>query len=473
MPKSSLKELFEPSSLAVIGASSNPAKIGHEVLRNIIEGGYRGRIFPVNPRTPEILGLKAYASVEMIPVPVDLAIVAIPSAFVPGVMEECAEKGVKAAIIISGGFREVGKEGKRLEESLKEIAVKSGIRIVGPNCQGVNVPSSGLAATFGGFARKPGSIAVISQSGTVGAAVQCWADREGLGISKCINLGNKVDVDEVDLIEYLEEDDDTRVIAIYVEGLRDGRAFMDAALQVGRIKPIVLLKSGRTDAGMKAVLSHTASLAGSYEVFKAAMGQVGVVTANSLEELYDFAKAFSLLPLPLGRGVLMIESTGGAGILAVDQCDRLGLRLPELDERAVSRLRRNLSETVVFSNPFDLTSEALNPENYRMVIEENSSNCEFHAYITIFGDPIPGAAEIVKEASDGTDKPIIVIYVGGGDVEEREKAKMHSLGIPVFPSPERGVKALGALVQYSESLRNREGRLFFNIMEDGLLGRSI
>ena len=183
MPKSSLKELFKPSSLAVIGASSNPAKIGHEVLRNIIESGYKGRIFPVNPRTPEILGLKTYTSVEIIPVPVDLAIVAIPSAFVPGVMKECAEKGVKAAIIISGGFREVGKEGKKLEESLIEIAVKSGIRIIGPNCQGVNVPGSGLAATFGGFARKPGPIAVITQSGTVGAAVQCWAEKEGLGIS--------------------------------------------------------------------------------------------------------------------------------------------------------------------------------------------------------------------------------------------------------------------------------------------------
>ena len=467
MPKSSLKELFEPSSLAVIGASSNPAKIGHEVLRNIIDGEYRGQIFPVNPRTPEILGLKTYTSVEKIPVPIDLAVVAIPSAFVPGVMEECAEKGVKAAIIISGGFREVGEEGRRLEESLIEIAVKSGIRIVGPNCQGVNVPSSGLAATFGGLARKPGPIAVISQSGTVGAAIQCWADREGIGISKCINLGNKVDVDEVDLIEYLEEDDDTKVIALYVEGLRDGRAFIDAASQVGNTKPIVILKGGRTDAGMKAVLSHTASLAGNSDVFRAAMGQAGVVTANSLEELYDFAKAFSLLKLPLGRGVLMIESTGGAGILAVDQCDRLGLRLPELDKRVVSRLRQSLSETVVFSNPFDLTSEAMDPENYRRVIEENNSNDEFHAYVTIFGDPIPGAAEIVKEAQDGTDKPIIVVYVGGGDVEESEKMKMHSMGIPVFPSPERGVKALEALVRYSESLRKKEGRPFFYRMGDG------
>ncbi len=467
MPKSSLKELFEPSSLAVIGASSNPAKIGHEVLRNIIDGEYRGQIFPVNPRTPEILGLKTYTSVEKIPVPIDLAVVAIPSAFVPGVMEECAEKGVKAAIIISGGFREVGEEGRRLEESLIEIAVKSGIRIVGPNCQGVNVPSSGLAATFGGLARKPGPIAVISQSGTVGAAIQCWADREGIGISKCINLGNKVDVDEVDLIEYLEEDDDTKVIALYVEGLRDGRAFIDAASQVGNTKPIVILKGGRTDAGMKAVLSHTASLAGNSDVFRAAMGQAGVVTANSLEELYDFAKAFSLLKLPLGRGVLMIESTGGAGILAVDQCDRLGLRLPELDKRVVSRLRQSLSETVVFSNPFDLTSEAMDPENYRRVIEENNSNDEFYAYVTIFGDPIPGAAEIVKEAQDGTDKPIIVVYVGGGDVEESEKMKMHSMGIPVFPSPERGVKALEALVRYSESLRKKEGRPFFYRMGDG------
>lgn len=451
--KRPLKEFFEPSTVAVVGASRDAGKIGNTLLKNIIEAGYEGKIFPINPKAQEILGLTAYPSIIDVPTSLDLVIVAVPSNFVPAIIGECAEKGVKAAVVISGGFREIGEHGEQLERELLQTARKAGIRIIGPNCQGVNNPHSGLCATFGGISRLPGPVAIITQSGTVGAALQCWADREGIGVSKCINLGNKVDVDETHLLQFLKEDNDTKVIALYLEGVTDGRAFMNVAAGVSRTKPIVALKGGTTKAGSKATLSHTSSLAGKPEIFEAALKQSGIMKASSLEELYDISKAFAFLPLPKGRGVLIIESTGGAGILAADMCEKLGLELPEPDEHAKSKLRKVLPSYCTFSNPFDLTTEAFNSDRFRLVIEENMDNDEFHAFLAIFGDPILNAAEEIKKASAETDKPIVVAYLGGGEIEISERAKMHSMGIPAFPSPERAVIALHALVEYSEYLR--------------------
>ncbi|MGP3666947.1 MAG: acetate--CoA ligase family protein [Candidatus Bathyarchaeota archaeon] len=447
-----LKEFFEPLSVAVIGASENPQKIGHVVLKNLIEAGYAGNIFPINPNASEVLGLKAYPSIENVPAPVDLVVIVIPSKSVPVVMQECARKKVKAVVIISGGFREIGEYGKQLETDLIKTAKKAGIRVIGPNCQGINNPRVGLCATFGGFSKLPGPIAIITQSGTVGAAIQCWADREGIGISKCVNLGNKVDVDEVDLLQCLKNDKDTRVIVLYVEGLASGRTFMDVATEVSRTKPIVALKGGTTKAGQKAAFSHTSSLAGTPEMYEAAFKKAGIVKANSLEELYDIAKAFSFLPLPKGPGVLIIESTGGCGVIAADMCERFGLKLPEPDKEAINKLRKVLPDTCTFSNPFDLTTEAFQPNRFRLVIEENMDNEEFQAFLVIFGDPIQNAAEEIKKVSVKTTKPIIVSYLGGGEVELTEKAKMHSMGIPVFPTPERAVIALHALLSYSRYL---------------------
>ncbi|MCX8176469.1 MAG: CoA-binding protein, partial [Candidatus Bathyarchaeota archaeon] len=209
------KEFFEPSSVAIIGASKNPQKVGYMVLKNIIDAGYKGKVFPVNPTASEILGLKAYPSVDSIPELVDLAVIVIPSKEVPTVVKECVRKRVKAVVIISGGFREIGEDGKQLETSLVETVRVAGVRVIGPNCQGVNNPHTGLCATFGGFSRIPGSIAIVTQSGSVGAAIQCWADRDGIGISKCVNLGNKIDVNELDVLQYLKNDKDTKVIALY------------------------------------------------------------------------------------------------------------------------------------------------------------------------------------------------------------------------------------------------------------------
>lgn len=449
---SSLNQFFEPSSVAVVGASREPGKLGYTILESILSAGYKGKIFPINPKTQEILGLKAYASITEAPSPLDLMVVVIPSDFVPNAMEEAARKGVKAAVIISGGFRETGEHGKDLERKLLKTSKEAGIRVIGPNCQGVNDTYSGLCATFGGLTHRSGPISIISQSGTVSAALQCWADIDNIGINKCVNLGNKIDVNETDLLEYLKNDHRTNVIALYIEGVADGSKFINVARDVSRKKPIVALKGGMTRAGSKAMFSHTSSLASSPEVFSAAFKKSGIIQANDIEQFYDMAKAFSYLPLPKGRGVLIIESTGGAGILAADQCERLGLTLPEPDEQAKRNLRKILPNICTFGNPFDLTTEGFKPDRFTWVIEENMNNEKYDAFITIFGDPIQNAAEEIKKTMPKTDKPIIVVYLGGGQVEIAERAKMHSMGIPVFPTPERAVSALYAMTKYAQYL---------------------
>jgi acetyl coenzyme A synthetase (ADP forming)-like protein len=451
----SLKGFFEASSIALIGASEDPKKVGHQILKNVLTAGYKGRIYPVNPKASKILGLIAYSSVEEIPSQVDLAVVAVPAAIVPSVLTSCARKKIKDVIIVSGGFREVGEQGKKLEEELIDIVKVTGIRVIGPNCQGLNNPHIGLCATWAAFSNRPGPIGIITQSGSVGGAIQFWADKEGIGVSKCVNLGNKIDVNEIDLLRYMKDDPSTKAIALYLEGVSDGRAFMSTGAEVARIKPVVALKTGTTKAGTKAMLSHTSSLAGRAEIFAAAFKQAGIVRATNLEELYDIAKAFSFLPLPRGPGVLIIESSGGFGIMAADMCEKLGLLLPEPDETAKARLRNVLPSTCTFSNPFDLTTESFDADRFRLVIEENKRNEDFHAFIAIFGDPIVGAAEAIKKASETTEKPIIVVYEGGGQVEDDERARMHSMGIPVFPSPERAVTALHALLQYSKLISNQ------------------
>ncbi len=454
--KTQLDIIFNPSSVAVIGASRDPMKVGHVVLRNIVEAGYKGRIAPVNPKAHEILGLKAYTSLLEVPFPVDLAIIVIPAPFVPQAMRECGEKRVKAIVVISGGFSEVDEEGEALEKEVLEIAEEAGIRVVGPNCQGINNTHVGLCATWP-LIKCKGGISLITQSGTLGAAFSCWAEEEGIGISKCVNLGNKADLNELDFLRYFGEDKESRVIAFYIEGVSDGRKFMDIASDISKRKPLIALKGGRSPAGSRAVFSHTGSMAGSDAVFDAVFKQTGVIRAKSLEEFYDFAKVLAYLPLPEGRGVFIVTSTGGSGILAADACEDAGLTLTEPSEEALKRLRSQLPSRCTFRNPFDLTTTTA--DKFRLVIEENGGNPDIHGFIAIFGDPIPNAAEEIKAASESVKKPILVAYLGGGEVEKVEKTKMHSLGIPVFPSPERAVAAYSALVKYSEFRKRTENSL--------------
>ena len=283
-----LDAIFKPASVALIGASSTPGKLSYDILYNLIRAGFAGPIYPVNPKADEILGLKAYPSIGATPTPADMAVVVIPSRMVVGAIEECGKAGVKSAVIITGGFAEAGADGEKLQAQLAKAGREHGVRLIGPNCQGVNIPYSSLCASWPLITTR-GRIAFVSQSGTVGAALIDWASVEQLGFSGFVSLGNRADVDESDCINYFNDDPNTQVIACYIEGVKRPRAFLDALSQVS--KPVVILKSGRTSRGRVAAESHTKSLAGSDEIYQAIFKKYGVCRADNLEELYDFAKA--------------------------------------------------------------------------------------------------------------------------------------------------------------------------------------
>jgi acyl-CoA synthetase (NDP forming) len=440
-----IKSIFEPKSVAILGASRDPSKMGHIITKHMLEGGFNGRIFPVNPKVDEVLGLKAYFSVESIPEPIDLAVVVVPAPIVADVLRQCGRRNIRSVIVVSGGFREIGKEGEERENAIKEIVKTTGMRLVGPNVQGVDNPYVGMCMWM--LVKRKGPIGVISQGGSVGGAIEDWAEKDNIGISKFFPLGNAIDVNEIDILRYYGADPNTRVIAMNLEGVNDGREFMRVAHEVSKKKPILVLKGGRTHAGQEAAMSHTKSIAGSDEIFGSACKQSGIIRVDTMEELYDASKALSFLPLPKGRGVLVITSSGGVGILAADACEKIGLELPKPSDIVVKQLRAELQPQCVFSNPFDLTSEALRAETYQLVVEKNLLDSHIHAFLPVFADPIRGAAEAVMNVAQKTDKPIVVCYVGGAQFEETEKTKMQSAGIPVFPTPERAVSALHALVR--------------------------
>ncbi len=442
----SLKALFQPESVAVIGASDNPAKLGHEILKNIIDGGFQGAIYPINPKSEKILGLSCFKSVMDVPDKIDMVVVVVPARFVPGVIKECGEKGVKAAVVITGGFAEAGPDGEKLQKEIVTIADEYGLRLLGPNCQGINVPYHNLCASWPLLTQR-GRVAVISQSGTVGAAMMDWFSDEGLGVSAFVSLGNRCDVDEIDLVEYFNNDDKTHAIALYIEGLKNPSGFRKVLERVN--KPIILLKSGRTPKGIKAAESHTRSLAGDDAIYDALCKHYRICRAETIEEFYDFSKAFAYLPRPKGSKILFVTTSGGAGILATDQAEREGLDVAPLPEELLNDLKSIVPPHAICSNPLDLTGDAT-AEMFGEVIKKARNY--YDVVGVIFGDPVEGASEVVSPLSDE-----LVIFLGGADVERVEKARMHEKGIPVFPTPERGVKALTQLVP--ESFKKRKEQI--------------
>jgi len=450
-PADDLDAVLNPSSVAVIGASTNPDKIGHKILKNIVDAGFSGEIYPVNPRGGEILGLEAYPSVLDTPGDVDSAVVVVPSRFVQGVMEECVQKKVKGAVIISSGFKDVGPEGAELERQVLETAARGGIRVVGPNCQGVSNPVSGFCATWP-LVTQVGDVAVISQSGSIALEAPSFLVDNHLGYSKSVALGNKSDVDEADLISWLGGDEGTRVIAVYTEGTDEGRKLMNAVRCASASKPVLILKGGRTEAGKRAVLAHTGSLAGSNEVFEAAVSQSGGFCVGSLEELLDAAKAFSTLPVPKGPRLLVVTSSGGAGILSSDASERAGLTLCTLSRDTVDQLKAVLPDYCILRNPLDLTGNALTePNMYRDALEVALGSGEADMVLVVFGDPIPDTVELLREAVEkakGKGVPVVVNYMGGADVQKVEVDALQRSGVPVYPTPERAITALGYLNRY-------------------------
>jgi len=436
-----LDAIFKPQSVALIGASGTPGKLGYDVLYNLIHAGFDGPIYPVNPKADELLGLKVYKDIGSTPTPADLAVVLIPARMVPGAIQQCGEAGVKAAIVVTGGFAEAGEEGERLQDELARIAGRYGIRVIGPNCQGVNSPHSNLCASWPLLTSR-GGMAFIAQSGTVGAALMDWASEDQLGVSVFVSLGNRADVDESDCIQYFNNDPNTRVIALYMEGVKRPDAFLESLAKA--TKPVVILKAGRTAWGRKAAESHTKSMAGSDAIYDAIFKRYKVYRAENLEELYDFAKALAYMKKPPGKRLLTISSSGGIAILSIDMAEELGFEVPVPSESLQGRLRAFLADHCGVSNPVDLTGDAItDPSLYARVIQEARS--EFDIMVVLFGDPIHGASDMVTPGESE-----LVIFCGGADVEREETALMHKKGIPAFPTPERGIKALYQFFRFDE-----------------------
>ncbi|MBT8406496.1 MAG: acetate--CoA ligase family protein, partial [Deltaproteobacteria bacterium] len=365
----------------------------------------------------------------------DLAVLIIPARFVPQAVQDCGEKGVKGAVIITGGFAEASAEGEELQQQTTEIARKFGVRLIGPNCQGVNNPHHPICASWPLLTYR-GKVAVISQSGTVGAAMMDWFSEEKLGVSSFVSMGNRADVDEADLIDYFNQDVNTEVIAAYIEGIKRPAQFL--AVMDRLQKPLVVLKSGRTPKGKVAAESHTKSLAGADAIYDSLFEKYNVCRAYTIEEFYDFAKAFAYLEPPKGNTIVFITTSGGAAILGTDQAEQEGLDAAPLPAQVVEAITPLIPAHAIKANPIDLTGDAT-AQMFGDVIRETRDH--FDTLAVIFGDPVEDASEVVTPGANE-----LVIFLGGADVERHERELMHLKSIPVFPTPERGIKALAQVM---------------------------
>src|SRR5512147_1852542 len=410
-----LESLFRPASIAVIGASNDQRKVGHSVLRNLCQFKFPGLLYPVNPAGGEILGLRAYAKIGDIGQPVDLAVLVIPAPLVPAALRDCAEAGIHSAIVISAGFKEAGKEGTLLEEDLKTIVREQGIRVLGPNCLGVINTAAGMNATFAADMLPRGKIGFFSQSGAMGIAIMDWAIGNDVGFSKFISLGNKADLSEIDIIEYFMDDPETNLILGYLEDVVDGRRFMDVAARATKVKPVILLKSGGTEAGARAASSHTGALAGSDTAFNAAFRQCGVIRASGVEELFDTALTFSGRKLPKGNRLLIVTNAGGPGILAADTAERLGIKLPQLTKGTIDGLAPKLPPSASVFNPVDLIGDATS-ERYAVALEAGAKDPNVDGMLVILTPQamtdVDATADHVLRVSQTTDKPVLASFMG-------------------------------------------------------------
>ena len=442
-----LDALFNPRSIAVIGASQDPKKVGHAVLHNLLRYNFGGRLFPVNPSGGEILGLKAYPMVSAIGNNTDLAVIAVPACIVPGSLRECAAAGIKAAVILSAGFKEAGKEGTRLEEELRTISTDQGIRILGPNCLGLINTANNMNATFAADMLPKGSIAFFSQSGAMGIAIMDWAIGNEIGFSKFISLGNKADLSEIDFIEHFMNDPDTDMILGYLEDVVDGKRFMEVAKKATKAKPVILLKSGGTEAGARAASSHTGALAGSDVAFDAAFRQTGVMRAQGVQDLFDTALAFAEGKIPAGKGLLVITNAGGPGIIAADTAERLGIELPHMTRESIAAMTSNLPRNATVFNPVDVIGDATS-ERYAAVLEQAAKDPNVNGLLVILTPQAmtdtERTADIIIAASRTTEKPIIASFMGEARVRTAIK-KLKDASIPNFSYPELAVKAFKRL----------------------------
>lgn len=450
-----LEAIFRPSSVAVVGASRTPGKVGYILTRNMMDSGFSGKIYPINPGADEILGLKCYKSVLDVPDVIDLAVITIPSASVLQVADECGRKSVKALVVISAGFKETGHDGAVLEQQLLEIGKKYNMRIQGPNCLGLINTETPINLSFAAGMPRKGRIGFISQSGALGTAVLDWIIKENIGFHSFISLGNKADLDEVDFIEAMAEDDDVGVILLYLESIEKGRKFIDTTMKVVKEKPIIVLKGGTSSAGARAAGSHTGALVGSFLAYQTAFNKAGVILAQSVEELFDYGVAFTEQPLPSDEGIAIITNAGGPGILATDLAERLGVKLASLSSDLQNRLRQNLPPASATGNPVDVLGDA-RTDRYRFALNEVLADGNVNAAIVLLTpqamtESLETAKSIVETKMAIASKPILAVFMGGGAVEEASRFLVEN-GVPCFDFPEKAIQTISAMYTYKRFL---------------------
>jgi acetyltransferase len=449
-----LDPLFRPQTVGVIGASATQGSVGNILMRNLTENGFNGVIYPINPKRRAVHGIACYASVSVVPEPLDLAIIATPAATVPDLVRECIGKGTKSAIIISAGFAELGEPGRALEQQIRELA-RGKLRIIGPNCLGIIHPSVGLNASFAAATPAPGHVVLLSQSGAICTSVLDWALERNIGFNAFVSVGSMLDVDFGDLIDYFGEDPNTRSIIVYMESMGDVRGFLSAARAVGRTKPIIVVKAGRHEAGARAAASHTGALAGADAVFDAAFRRAGILRVATISELFNMAEILAAQPVPPGPALAIITNAGGPGVMATDALMLQGGQLAELSPESKRALDAALPPFWSHSNPIDVLGDAP-PERYQQAVEICTRDPGIDGILVLLTpqamtDPTETARKLIPLAQPGR-KPILASWLGGADVRGGRQI-LDQAGFPMFDSPESAVQAFLHMVQYR---RNQE-----------------
>ncbi|MCC6728664.1 MAG: bifunctional acetate--CoA ligase family protein/GNAT family N-acetyltransferase [Chthonomonadales bacterium] len=450
-----LGAFFSPQSVAVIGASESPGSVGRTLLWNLVSNPFGGTVYPVNPKRPSILGVKAYPNITAVPESVDLAVIATPARTVPGVIAECGEAGVRAAIVISAGFKEIGPQGVELERQILQLARQYNMRIIGPNCLGLMCPPTGVNATFASAMARPGTVGFISQSGALCTAVLDWSLRELVGFSAFISIGSMLDVGWGNLIDYLGDDPHTRSIVIYMESIGDARAFLSAAREVALNKPIIVIKAGRTEQAAKAAASHTGSLTGSDEVLDAAFRRSGVLRVDRISDLFYMAEVLARQPRPRGPRLTILTNAGGPGVLATDWLITTGGELTPLTDETVEALDKVLPPQWSRANPIDILGDA-DPARYARAVEIAAKDPNADGLLVILTpqamtDPTQ-TAEHLRPLAHVENKPLLAAWMGGADVVAGESILNHA-NIPTFPYPDSAARAFNYMWRFSYNLR--------------------
>lgn len=451
-----LDVIFAPKSVAVVGATEKSGTVGRTILWNLISSPFGGTVYPVNPNRPSVLGIKSYPNLAAVPEPIDLAVLVTPAQTIPGLIGEAVGLGVKGAIIISAGFKETGPAGADLERQILEQARRGQMRIVGPNCLGVMSPVNGLNATFASTMAAPGSVGFISQSGALCTAVLDWSLREHVGFSAFVSIGSMLDVDWGDLIFYLGDDPRTKSIVIYMETIGNARSFLSAAREVGRAKPIIIIKPGRTAGAAKAAASHTGSLTGSDDVLDAAFRRVGALRVNNISELFYMAEVLAKQPRPRGPHLTILTNAGGPGVLATDALIVGGGELTELSQETIGALDKILPAAWSRNNPIDILGDA-SPDRYSKSLELAISDPGSDGLLVVLTpqamtEPTRTAEALTEATASGFNKPVIASWMGGDDVARGEDL-LNKANIPTFPYPDTGARMFNYMWQYSQNLR--------------------